>query len=172
MSEPAPRFTRSVVIDDNHDLRSFDCGEAVLDDWLRKRARQNLHLGASRTYVVCPENSQEVVAYYSLSMGSILNRQATGSMRRNMPAVIPAVMIGRLAVTRTWQGTGLGGAILRDAVLRSARAAEEVSARLVIVHALTPAAEAFYLRHGFVTLPAETPTLALDLKKLASLISE
>jgi predicted GNAT family N-acyltransferase len=157
------------VLDSSHDLTLFDCGEADLDDWLRKRAMQNLQLSASRTYVICATGSREVVAYYALAMGSILNRQATGSMRRNMPTVIPAVVIGRLAVTRNCQGTGLGGAILRDAVLRSRRAATEVSARLVIVHALTPAAEAFYLRHGFVRLPVETPTLALDLNKLADL---
>jgi hypothetical protein len=32
--------------------------------------------------------------------------------------------------------------------------------------AIAPAAEAFYLHHGFTRLPVETPTLALDLVKL------
>jgi GNAT superfamily N-acetyltransferase len=165
VNETGVRVTRPAVLNSSHDLTKFDCGEADLDDWLRKRALQNLHLNASRTYVACRPDTLEVVAYYALAMGSLLNREATGSMRRNMPAVV----IGRLAVTRGFQGTGLGGAILQDAVLRSKRAAIEVSARLVIVHALTPAAEAFYLRHGFIRLPVETPTLALDLNKLADL---
>ncbi|MCI0737299.1 MAG: hypothetical protein L0Y50_13690 [Beijerinckiaceae bacterium] len=42
----------------------------------------------------------------------------------------------------------------------------EVSARLVIVHAISPAAQSFYLHHGFTRLPVETPALALDLVKL------
>jgi len=54
-------------------------------------------------------------------------------------------------------------------VLRAQRASAEVAARLVIVHAISPAAEAFYLRHGFTRLPVETPTLALDLVKLQKL---
>jgi GNAT superfamily N-acetyltransferase len=90
-------------------------------------------------------------------------------MRRNMPKFIPAVMLGRLAIDQTWHGKGLGRALLADVIARAARAASEVSARLVIVHAISPAAEAFYLHHGFTRLPVETPTLALDLVKLQKL---
>jgi GNAT superfamily N-acetyltransferase len=66
------------------------------------------------------------------------------------------------------QGHGLGAVLLRDAVLRGIRAAGDVSARLMLVHALSPAAEAFYLRHGFTRLPGDAPTLALDLVKFAT----
>jgi hypothetical protein len=52
------------------------------------------------------------------------------------------------------------------------RASSDVSARLVIVHAISPAAEAFNLHHGFTRLPVETPTLALDLVKLQTLAKQ
>ena len=90
-------------------------------------------------------------------------------MRRNMPRQIPAVILGRLAIDKKWQGEGLGKALLNDAVQRSARAAQEISARLLIVHAISAQAEAFYLRHGFIRLPIETPTYAIDLIKFARL---
>jgi GNAT superfamily N-acetyltransferase len=90
-------------------------------------------------------------------------------MRRNMPRQIPAVILGRLAIDQQWQGKGLGKALLLDAVQRSIRAAQEVSARLLIVHAISQAASEFYLHHGFVRLPLETPTFALDLNKFARL---
>lgn len=90
-------------------------------------------------------------------------------MRRNMPRQIPAVTLGRLAINRAWQGKGLGRALLADVVRRSLRAGKEVSARLIIVHAISPAAEAFYLHHGFTRLPGEAATLALDLLKLQKL---
>ncbi|MBI1318939.1 MAG: GNAT family N-acetyltransferase [Candidatus Hydrogenedens sp.] len=152
-----------------HDSSSFDSGEQVLDDWLRHRAFDNLQLAASRTYVVCPSGTNRVAGYYALSMGQILAQETTGAMRRNMPKSIPAVLLGRLAVDRAWQGKGLARALLADVVRRSLRASNEVSARLVIVHAISPAAEAFYLHHGFTRLPVETPTLALDLVKLQKL---
>jgi hypothetical protein len=63
----------------------------------------------------------------------------------------------------------LGLALLANAVRRSLHTSNEVSARLVIVHAISPAAEAFYLHHGFTRLPVESPTFALDLVKLQKL---
>jgi GNAT superfamily N-acetyltransferase len=155
-----------VLLTQAHDAADFDSGELVLDDWLRRRAWQNLQSAASRTYVVCPQGSQRIVGYFALSMGQILAQEATGAMRRNMPRWIPAVILGRLAIDRGWQGRGIGRALLADAVRRSLRASAEVSARLVIVHAISPAAEAFYRHHGFTRLPVETPTFALDLVKL------
>ncbi|MGX7742341.1 GNAT family N-acetyltransferase [Rhodopseudomonas parapalustris] len=106
------------------------------------------------------------MAYYAVSMGQILNQEATGAMRRNMPRHIPVVLLGRLAVDKSVQGHGVGRALLQDAVMRAFRAAREVSARLLIVHVMSAGASAFYHRHGFVRLPVETPTLALDLLKL------
>ena len=166
MSSARLPFDAPVLLTQAHDLSLFDSGEKVLDDWLRHRAFDNLQLAASRTYVVCPSGTSRVAGYYALSMGQILAQEATGAMRRNMPKSIPAVLLGRLAVDRAWQGKGLARALLADVVRRSLRASNEVSARLVIVHAISPAAEAFYLHHGFTRLPVETPTLAIDLVKL------
>ena len=89
-----------------------------------------------------------------------------------MPKQIPAVILGRLATDTAWQGIGLGGLLLADAVNRSLRASQEVSARLLIVHAISRAAEAFYVKHGFTKLPVETPTYALDLVKFNRIASK
>lgn len=126
-------------------------------------------LGASRTYVICPTGQKKIIGYFALSMGQVLNLDVPGPMRRNMPNHIPAVILGRLAIDKQWQGKGLGRALLGDVVRRSLLAANEISARLIIVHAISPAAEAFYLHHGFTRLPTESPTLALDLVKLHKL---
>ncbi len=169
MTDAAPLFSPPVLLTQAYDTASFDCGEPVLDDWLRNRAWPNLQVAASRTYVICPAASGRIVGYFALSMGQILAQDVKGSMRRNMPRQIPAVTLGRLAIDRAWQGKGLGGALLADMMRRSLRAGAEVSARLIIVHAISPAAEAFYLHHGFTRLPGEAPTLALDLLKLQKL---
>jgi predicted N-acetyltransferase YhbS len=172
VTEPALGFAAPSVLTEEHDLSAFSCGEVVLDDWLRERALDNIRLGASRTYVTCLAGTSTVVGYYALAMGSILATEVPGSMRRNMPRMIPAVVLGRLAVDQHYQRHGLGASLLRDAVLRSVRAAADVSARLMLVHALSPAAEAFYARHGFIRLPVKTPTLALDLVRFAALAAQ
>jgi GNAT superfamily N-acetyltransferase len=166
VTDALPLFDPPVLLTEAHDGSVFASGEPVLDDWLRQRAWNNLQSAASRTYVVCPAGTLTIIGYFALSMGQILAHEAIGSMRRNMPKAIPAVMLGRLAIDRAWQGKGLGRAMLADAIARAVRASREVSARLVIVHPISPAAEAFYLHHGFTRLPVETPTLALDLVKL------
>ena len=165
VADRSPLFDSPVLLTELHDSAAFNSGEPALDEWLRQRAWANLQLAASRTYVVCPTGSNAVIGYAALSMGQILAQETIGSMRRNMPRHIPAVVLGRLAIDRAWQGKGLGRALLADVVRRALLASEQVSARLVIVHAISPAAEAFYLHHGFTRLPVETPTLALDLVK-------
>jgi GNAT superfamily N-acetyltransferase len=161
-------FSAPVPLTVTHELGDFRSGEDSLDSWLQARALANMELAASRTYVICPLNSRQVIGYYALCMGQILNQEAIGAMRRDMPRHIPAVILGRLAIDLPWQNQGLGGALLQDAVQRSARAAKEVSARLLVVHAISPVAEAFYSRYGFARLPVETPTYALDLVKWAN----
>lgn len=156
-----------VLLTEAHDLADFASGEPVLDDWLRQRAWANLQSAASRTYVVCHPGTPRVIGFFALSMGQILTQDVTGAMRRNMPRAIPSVILGRLAIDRTCQGKGLGVALLANAIERALQAAQQVSARLIVVHAISPAAEAFYLHHGFTRLPVESPTLALDLAKLA-----
>ena len=166
MSKPALSLQAPVLLAQRHDLTSFASGEEALDDWLRQRALANLENGASRSYVICPAGEDRVVGYYALAMGQVLNREVPGSMRRNMPANIPSVMLARLALDKTVQGRGLGGSLLQDAVGRSLRAAQAIAARLMIVHAISPAAEAFYLHHGFARIGGQAQALALDLVKV------
>jgi hypothetical protein len=90
-SRPA-EFAIPVPLSVGHDLAKFESGEPTLDEWLCKRALRNAELAATKTYVVCATESQQVIGYYALCMGQLLNRDAVGSMRRNMPAHIPAVI--------------------------------------------------------------------------------
>lgn len=151
----------------SHGLDGFQSGEPVLDDWLKTRALDNMTLGASRTFVITQAGTSDVIGFYALAMGQVLPQDVTGAMRRNMPRHIPAVILARLAVDRRAAGQGLCSALLQDAVHRSLRAITHVSARLLIVHAISPAAETFYERHGFTRLPVPTPTYGLDLMKYA-----
>ncbi len=156
-----------VLLTEQHDTASFDSGETVMDEWLRNRALTNQQLAASRTYVICPRNSLRIIAYFALSAAQILAIEVPSSMRRNMPRNIPAILLGRLAIDRSYQGKGLGRAILRDIVSRALRS--DFAARLLIVHAISPDIEAFYVRHGFTRLPVQSPTYALDLVKLGKI---
>lgn len=148
---------------DHHELGGFESGTASLDDWLRRRARANQAGGASRTYVVA--QGARVVGYYCLASGALDLASAPGAIRRNMPDPIPMAILGRLAIDQSWQGKGLGAALLQDAVLRTAQAAAILGVRGILVHAISDQAKAFYERHGFIASQSNPMTLALSLKK-------
>lgn len=140
-----------------HELEGFDSGVAELDDWLRRRALNNQTGGASRTYVVSIE--QKVIAYYCLAAGAVSNAGTPSRVRRNMPDPIPVMVIGRLAVARSWQGKGFGRALVRDAVLRTLQAAEIAGIRAILVHAISEQARQFYESCGFTPSPIAPMTL-------------
>ena len=144
-----------------HDLSGFDSGVAALDDWLRRRALDNEKAHASRTYVITAEG--RVVGYYALAAGAVTLAEAPGRVRRNMPAPIPVMVLGRLAVDREYRGLGLGQGLLRDAILRTLQAAEIAGMRALLVHAISDEAKAFYLRHGFSVSPAAPMTLMITI---------
>lgn len=148
-------------INADHTLALFDSGQTSLDDWLKQRALKNEIAGASRTYVICEDAN--VVGYYCLTSGSVEHRQAPGRVRRNMPDPIPVMLMGRLAVDRTQQGKGLGRALLKDAILRTLKAAEFAGIRALLVHALDNQAAEFYRHNGFLPSPMDPLVLMLPL---------
>ena len=136
--------TAPALLTEEHVLHPFDCGNAVLDDWLRRRALKNQHLNASRTFVICPEGTARVVGYYSLATGSVSHVDLSRSLRQNMPDPVPVVLLGRLAV---------------DAVMRVSNLADQVGIKAIMVHAIDERAKAFYEYFGFVQSPVAANTL-------------
>ena len=157
------RFSPPEKLSPELDLAGFDSGEAVLDDWLRRRAAQNEASGASRTYVV--RSGIKVAGYYSLAVGVVSHASAPGRIRRNMPDPVPVMVLGRLAVDRSFQGRGVGAGLLRDAVLRTVQAAEIAGIRGILVHAISEKAKRFYESQGFTTSPVDPLTLMITLRE-------
>ncbi len=148
----------------HHATTVFACGVETLDHWLKQRAMKNQLTGASRTFVVCDGN--RVMAYYALASSAVASHVATGRVRRNMPDPVPVVVLGRLAVDRSIQGSGMGRALVRDACLRTVAAAETIGIRGMVVYALSASAQAFYKRVGFAPSPLDSMTLMATIADL------
>lgn len=160
----ALRLSGPVPVTAEHDLSLFDCGDPALNDWLRDRALKNENR-FSRTYVVCEAN--QVVAYVCILAGSVARVDAPGRIRRNAPDTIPVSVIGRLAVSLSHAGRGLGADLLADALRRVAAASQTIGMAAVLVHAKDDRARAFYLRCAeFLEYPADSGTLFLPIETL------
>jgi GNAT superfamily N-acetyltransferase len=164
-----PGLSAPVPLTDEHDLSAFDCGEPALNDWLRHRALKN-ESRFSRTYVVCEDN--KVVAYFCISAGAVERAAAPGKVRRNAPDTIPISVIGRLAVSRSHAGRGLGADILADALRRIAVASQSIGIGAVLVHVKDDAAKRFYMRCAeFIEYPEDSRTLFLPIETVVAAFS-
>ena len=157
-----PRLSAPVPLTAEHDLSAFDCGEPVLNEWLRQRALKN-ESRFSRTYVVC--DGKRVVGYYCISAGAVERSAAPGKIRRNAPDAIPVSVIGRLAVSSDHAGKGLGSDILADA-------SRSIGIAAVLVHAKDDAAKRFYMgRAEFIEYRADSRTLFLPIETVIAALS-
>lgn len=149
-----------------HGAAGFASGVEALDRWFREHAGLAERSGSARTFVAAGE-SGEVIGFYSLAVCGVVPAEAPARMRRGMPAQpLPAALLARLAVDRSWQGRGLGAALLRDALLRVVGIAEEIGLRAVLVDAKNEAAATFYEHFGFERFPPPSQRLFLLLKDL------
>jgi GNAT superfamily N-acetyltransferase len=148
-------------ISPDHETRDFDTGSDAQSLWLRRHALQAHRSNSSRVHVVTSAGTNRVIGYYALTVGSVAHTGAPPRVVKRMPAYpIPVVILTRLGVDLSEQGRGLGKALLKDALLRIASAAEEVAARAVLIHCEDERAKAFYLRQAEFE---ESPTDPLHL---------
>lgn len=146
-----PRLRAVELLDSaRHDRASFDSGVAELDEWLHRTAPVAAASGTAATWVLC--RADRVVGYYALAMGSVEHRGAPSRLRRGQPDPVPVLLLARLALDRSEQGSGLGADLLRDALIRALAGARDYGARAVIVDAINDRAVEFYQHHGFLPL--------------------
>lgn len=133
------------------DRTALRCGDAWLDEFLRRYAAQNQfrhHLGV--TYVAVDEPTRIVVGYVTLSAASLaVEAPPPGQASSSAYSEVPAVRIARLAVDERVQGSGLGSELLRYALELARAQAESVGCVGVVVDA-KPGAVGFYARYEFV----------------------
>lgn len=164
MSPPRVRLER---LDARHDVSAFDSGNEELDDWLRRHAFAAQQMDSARTFVLT--RNDRVVGYFSLTMGSVLRRDAPANLVRGMPAYpVGMVLLARLAVDRRDQGKGVGALLLSEALRKAITAGEAAAARLVVVDAIDDAAVRFYERFGFLSAPEHPRRLYRRMKDVRS----
>jgi len=172
VSHPKSPLSKVEPISESHDVSQFDCGaHESLNDWLKRFALTNQNNESARTYIV--DRSGSVVGYYSISAGSVSVEEAPSRVAKGLARhPIPIILLARLAVDSEEKGTGLGKALLKDALLRIAHAADIVGARAVLVHAIDQQARKFYQHFGFEPSPLHELQLMLLMKDLRKSIEE
>jgi GNAT superfamily N-acetyltransferase len=136
----------------SHVRGGFDCGKAPLDDFLRSLVSQYEKRNLGRTYVAVRPGEKKVLGYYTLASGAISFQNLPAAAKKLPRHPVPVVLLARLAVDRSAQGSGLERALLVDALKRSLGLADRLGVHAVEVDAMDAAAKAFYEKFGFVAL--------------------
>lgn len=148
---------------------AFDCGQAALNQFLQRYALVNQKANSAQTYVCCQGDA--VVGYYSLAVGSVDPQTAPARVTKGLARhLVPVMILARLAVHVAHQRRGLGRALLKNALLRTAQAADIAGIRCLLVHAKDDAARLWYESWEFEPSPTDPYHLFLMLKDLKNLL--
>jgi ribosomal protein S18 acetylase RimI-like enzyme len=150
-----------------HDRTRFASGVTALDRYFREQVTQDIRRRATACYVAIETATGVIAGYYTLSAASVPLTEVPEQLARRLPRypAVPAARLGRLAVDQAYQGRGLGGALLWDAIERAARS--ELAVFALVVDAKDDQAEAFYRHHGFIGFGSQPRQLMLPLTNLA-----
>ena len=142
---------RVALLETTLDRTQFDCGVEPLNDYFQHRVPQDIRRRVTSCFVAHARDGN-IAGYYTLGSASLLLRDLPPAVTKKLPRypTVPVVRMERLAVDLRYKGEGLGGALLADALSRSATS--EITAYALIVEAKSESAAAFYQHHGFMAL--------------------
>ena len=148
-----------------HDRAAFDCGDPDLNLYLRRYARQNHDSGGAKCFVAAPSDApSRVLGFYTLSPASLEFSRAPALAKKGLARYdVPVFRLGRLAVDKTAQGRGLGGALLLRAADRCIRVAREIGGVALLIDAKNDRAARWYESYGALRLEDASLSLVLPL---------
>lgn len=151
-----------------HAVDAFDCGQEALNRFLVRYALANQQANASQTYVGLADDM--VIGFHTLVVGEVAHADAPERLSKGLARhPVPVMLLARLAVSSRWQGRGVGVGLLRDAVIRTIRAADIAGIRALVVHAKDDEARNFYRRFDFQDSPTDPLHLFALMKDLRNL---
>ena len=161
-----PDYESSKPLEKSFDREVFDCGVEALNEYLKKFALQNQKKDAARTYVVTNSDKQ-ILGYYTLVFASVAPADVPGEVSAGLGSYpIPLILLARLAVDLSEKGKGLGGILMRDALLRAVQASDIGGLRAVMVQAKDETARSFYEKLGFRRSPSDHFKLFLKISEI------
>lgn len=171
MTDSTARFTIALLAK-THQRDRFDSGVEALNRFIHAQARQDMDRGVAVVCVAAPTHAPaQVAGYYSLASTAVRLEDLPDATRRKLPRypLVPATLLGRLAVDRQFRGQRLGEYLLVDALRRARQASQSVASVAVVVDAKDDAAAAFYARYGFMPFPGQPRRLFIAMKTVEQL---
>lgn len=165
------RFPATTLLSREHRRAEFESSSPELNDFLRTGARQQNTKGGARTWVLTtPDDTGQIVGYYSLAPTAVATEYVPEKLRGHLGRYpVPGVLLARLAVDHRFEGQGIGGLLFMDAAIKTMHAADYAGGHLLVIDAKDARAAAWYTRFGVQALPSQPLRLFLTVKELKRL---
>jgi hypothetical protein len=137
-----------------HDRTAFDCGDADLNIYLQRYARQNHDSGGAKCFIAAPATAAtRILGFYTLSPASLDYSRTPAVAKKGLGRYdVPVFRLGRLGVDNSVQGRGLGGALLMRAAKRCMMVAQQVGGVALLIDAKNDQATKWYAGYGAAPL--------------------
>lgn len=167
MSIRPEELFRCEALGPQHDRKAFSCGVTALDSYIHQHAGQDARKRVAVPFVLTPDGTT-IAGYFTLSQFAVQLADLPHDIAQKLPRYpsVPATLLGRLAVSRDFQGQGVGRLLLVAALRRSLVASRQVASAVVVVDAKDENAHGFYRKYGFVELPTSLQRLVLSMLKI------
>jgi len=154
----------------HHDRKAFDCGDAAMNEFLHRYARQSHDAGGTKTFLAIDNaDNTTVLGFYSLAPGALAYADTPEMVRRGLARHdVPGFRLARLATHVRLQGKGLGGRLLAAGSRRCLRAAADVGGVVLIIDAKNERAADWYAAYGAVPLANTPRTFVMSLATFAT----
>jgi GNAT superfamily N-acetyltransferase len=155
-----------------HDRAAFACGNDILDRYLKEIAGQDARRLVAAPFVLIDTAAPKAICgYYTLSSFGIALGDLPPDVARKLPGypVVPATLLGRLAVDQHHKGQGIGEFLLMDALHRAHAQTSQIASVAVVVDAIDEQAARFYRHFDFIPFPERPDRLFLPTKTIAAL---
>lgn len=165
---PSPAI---VQLSKQHDRKAFRCGIESLDRYLHRQAGQDSRRDVAAVYVLEGEGGKEIKGYYTLSAYGVQSDTFPPEIQKHCPryGIIPAYLLGRLAVDQRYQGQGLGQTLLVSALKHCVEHHQSIAAMVVVVDAINDDATRFYRHFNFQPFPETPDKLFITMKLLTKM---
>lgn len=158
-------------LEDRHDRIDFASGVEPLDRYIRTQVGQGVRKRVASCFVLIDNDPLTPVGFYTLAATSIALSDLPHPMTKRLPwyPVVPATLMGRLAVDSRHRRRGLGQLMLMDAFSRTLRS--NIAAFAFVVDAKSGDAAAFYTSQCFLPLTADGRRMFVPLTEVAKLFA-
>ena len=155
------------AIEKRHERGAFDCGEAELNAYLVRHARQSHEKGAAKSFLAVDTGNNRILGFYSLSPASVAYARTPSLIAQGLARhEVPVFRLARLAVDKSVQGKGLGGQLLLAAGRRCLRVAAEAGGVALLIDAKNAGVADWYASYGAVPLLDAPLSLLLPFKTI------